>query len=102
MKWGVEADVVERFGAAGIPAGNITFAKDTYSFDYPGAPSELLDSFRRYYGPTMNAFEAAEKTGRAGDLLKELTALFESQNKSGRADRTSVAATFLRVTVVRP
>ncbi len=102
MKWGVEADVVERFGAAGIPADRISFVKDTYSFDYAGAPSELLDSFRRYYGPTMNAFEAAEKAGRAGDLLKELTALFESQNKSGSADRTSVAATFLRVTVIRP
>ncbi len=102
MKWGLEAEIVERFGAAGIPADRISFAKDSYCFDYPGAPSELLDSFRRYYGPTMNAFEAAEKTGRAGDLLKELTALFESQNRSGSADRTSIAATFLRVTVARP
>jgi hypothetical protein len=42
-------------------------------------PSEFVAAFRKYYGPTMNAFEAAEKTGRAGDLQKELEALFNSQ-----------------------
>ena len=47
----------------------------------------------------MNAFEAAEKTGRAGDLLKELEGLFNSQNKSPSKDATSIPATFLRVTV---
>ena len=45
----------------------------------------------------MNAFEAAEKNGQAGDLQKELEALFASQNKSKNA--TSIPATFLRVTV---
>jgi hypothetical protein len=47
----------------------------------------------------MNAFDAADKNGRAGDLLKELTALFTSHNKSSRTDATSIPATFLRVTV---
>jgi hypothetical protein len=61
--------------------------------------SELVDAFRKYYGPTMNAFEAAEKNGRAGDLQKELEALFNSQNKSPAKDATSIPATFLRVTV---
>jgi len=49
----------------------------------------------------MNAFEAAEKNGRAGDLLKELTTLFEAQNKATHKDTTSIPATFLRVTVTR-
>jgi hypothetical protein len=57
-----------------------------------------VDAFRRYYGPTMNAFEAAEKNGRADDLRKELDALFENQNTSPRKDATSIPATFLRVT----
>jgi hypothetical protein len=61
--------------------------------------NDSLDEFRRYYGPTMNAFEAAEKKGRADKLRKELEALFESQNKSVRKDTTSIPATFLRVTV---
>jgi hypothetical protein len=50
----------------------------------------------------MNAFEAAAKSGRAEALRAELEALFESQNRSGTKSRTSVNATFLRVTVSVP
>ncbi len=99
MTWGVENNVIERFAGAGVPQGKISFVRDTYSFNFPGPPSELVDAFRKYYGPTMNAFEAAEKNGRAGDLQKELEALFNSQNKSPGKDATSIPATFLRVTV---
>ena len=90
---------IERFAGAGVPQGKISFVRDTYIFNFPGPPSELVDAFRKYYGPTMNAFEAAEKNGRAGDLQKELEALFNSQNKSPGKDATSIPATFLRVTV---
>jgi hypothetical protein len=99
MTWGVEANVIERFAGAGVPPANLAFARHTYRFNYPGAPSELVDAFRRYYGPTMNAFEAADKSGRADDLKKELVALFESQNTSPDKNATSIPATFLRVTV---
>src|SRR3954467_1548636 len=75
MTWGIESNVIERFGAAGIPKERISFVRDSYSFDFPGTPSELVGVFRKYYGPTMNAFEAAEKNGRAGALQKELEAL---------------------------
>src|SRR3954464_11000208 len=61
MTWGVESHVIERFTAAGVPAEKISFTRDTFTFSYPTAPATLLDAFRRYYGPTMNAFEAAEK-----------------------------------------
>ena len=99
MTWGIENNVIERFGAAGIPKENISFVRDPYSFNFPGTPSELVGAFRKYYGPTMNAFEAAEKNDRAGDLQKELEVLFNSQNKSPRKEATSIPATFLRVTV---
>jgi SAM-dependent methyltransferase len=99
MTWGIEGNVVERFAAAGVPADAVSFARDTYRFDFPGTPTEFVDAFRRYYGPTMNAFEAAEKNGRSDDLRKELGALFESQNTSKRNHATSIPATFLRVTV---
>jgi ubiquinone/menaquinone biosynthesis C-methylase UbiE len=99
MTWGIEANVIERFGNARVAATNVSFARDTYIFNFPCAPSEAVDAFRRYYGPTMNAFEAAEKNGRADDLKKELDALFESQNTSPRKDATSIPATFLRVMV---
>jgi len=99
MTWGIENNVIERFGSAGVPKDKISFVRDTYIFNFPGAPSELVDEFRKYYGPTMNAFEAAEKHGRAGDLQKELEVLFNSQNKSASKAATSIPATFLRVTV---
>ena len=79
----------------------ISFARDTYLFNFPHPPSELVAEFRRYYGPTMNAFDAAEKNGRADDLQKELDALFNLQNKSPNKNTTSIPATFLRVTVAR-
>lgn len=99
MTWGMESNVTERFAAAGIPKENVSFTKDTYTFDFPSAPSELVVVFRKYYGPTMNAFDAAEKNGRAADLQKELDALFTTQNRSPGKDSTSIPATFLRVTV---
>src|ERR1700756_3358449 len=97
MTWGVQSNVIERFTAAGIPRDNISFARDTFTFDFPGTPSQLVDVFRKYYGPTMNAFEAAEKQGRAAELQKQLEELFNSQNKT--QEGTSIPATFLRVTV---
>ena len=99
MTWGVEANVIERFESAGVPKGNVSFMRDTYIFNFPGAPSAFVDTFRRYYGPTMNAFDAAEKDGRADKLKRELDELFERQNTSQRPDATSIPATFLRVTV---
>ena len=99
MTWGVESHVVERFGKAGVPAPNISFARDTFTFNFSGTPSEFVTAFRNFYGPTMNAFAAAEGSGRADDLQGELEALFESQNRS-QGGGTSIPATFLRVTVV--
>jgi ubiquinone/menaquinone biosynthesis C-methylase UbiE len=99
MTWGIEANVVERFGAAGVARDDVSFIRDTFTFNYAGAPADFVDEFRRYYGPTMNAFDAAEKNGRSEDLRKELEALFASQNKSQDKGVTSIPATFLRVTV---
>src|SRR6266702_2760200 len=84
VTWGIESNVIERFAGAGVPAEKISFARDTFTFNYPSPPAALLDEFRKYYGPTMNAFEAAEKNGRAADLQKELEELFNRQNQSPR------------------
>jgi hypothetical protein len=99
MTWGVEGHVVERFAAAGVPADKIAFIRDIFTFNSPKSPAAVVNDFRRYYGPTMNAFEAAEKSGRAADLQNELEALFNRQNQSPNKNTTSIPATFLRVTV---
>ncbi|MCW8084254.1 class I SAM-dependent methyltransferase [Sabulicella glaciei] len=102
MLWGVESNVLERFGKAGVPKENVSFARDTYHFRFDGPPAELVSMFRRFYGPTVNAFEAAERDGRAEDLERELVEMVESQNTSPDRNVTKVPATFLRVTVTVP
>jgi len=99
MTWGRENDVIERFGSAGIARDKIGFERDSYTFDYAGTPEQFVAEFRSYYGPTMNAFDAASQAGRAAELANELEALFRKHNRSAVPERTLVAATFLRVSV---
>jgi ubiquinone/menaquinone biosynthesis C-methylase UbiE len=101
MLWGVEAHVVDRFTAVGIPKENITFSKETFTFHAPYSPSTFVEEFKTYYGPTMNAFEAAEKNGKAMELQSELEALFISQNQSKDKNLTVIPATFLKVTLIK-
>jgi SAM-dependent methyltransferase len=101
MTWGIEANVVERFGAAGVPAERIAFVRDTYTFRSPGTPAAWVGDFRDYYGPTMNALAAAEQNGRTVELQQELEVLFARQNQSAIPSTTSIPATFLRVTITR-
>ena len=99
MTWGVEANVVERFVDAGVSESNIAFARSTYTFAWDRSPTALMETFRTFYGPTMNAFEAAAANGRESELHGELSALFEAQNASPTPSTTSIPATFLQVTV---
>ncbi|MGC2785749.1 MAG: class I SAM-dependent methyltransferase [Roseiarcus sp.] len=101
MTWGIESNVIERFGAAGVAKDSISFVRDTYIFRFASPPAQLVDAFRKYYRPTMIAFEAAEKNGRSEELKKELDDLFNRENKSAVAGATVIPATYLRVTVMR-
>ena len=72
--------------------------KDTFYFVSDKGPAEIIELFRRSYGPTMNAFDAAEKNGKAEELNQQLLELAKEQNTS-KDGSTSIPATFLRVTV---
>jgi len=100
MSWGIESNVIERFGAAGIEKEKISFHRDTFTFNAPYSSEELVSAFRKFYGPTMNAFDAAEKSGKASDLQHELESLFKNANTSTDPHTASVPATFLKVTVM--
>ncbi|HVZ63113.1 MAG TPA: methyltransferase domain-containing protein [Lacunisphaera sp.] len=99
MMWGEEKHVLERFAKAGIPAKQVTFKRETLWFRLPVSPAEFVDLFRRYYGPVMNAFAAAEKNGRAGELQADLEKLFRAQNRLACPHAVLIPATFLLVTV---
>jgi len=99
MTWGVESHILERFGKAGVPRERISMVRDTYWFESPDVgPAEYIALFRRFYGPTMNAFEAAEKSRRTDELESQLLELAQAENKGG-PNSTSIPATFMRVTV---
>jgi SAM-dependent methyltransferase len=99
MTWGIEENVLERFGAAGIPAENITCERTMFLFETPQTPSEYLADFRDYYGPTMNAYAAAAADGREAELHAELEALVNEHNTAGSGAGTRIEAAYLRVTV---
>lgn len=99
MRWGIEGEVIDRFLAAGVPGESVSFARATFTFEFPGTPAAFVSELRQYYGPTMSAFEAAQSDGRAARLQAELEGLAGSQNRSRREGFTSIPATYLRVTV---
>lgn len=99
MTWGIESNVIERFGAAGVPSEKVSFLRDTWTFRSSRSPAAFLSDFRNFYGPTMTAFAAAEQNGKSAELQQELEALFERQNQSENKAATSIPATYLRVTV---
>ncbi|HTF20560.1 MAG TPA: class I SAM-dependent methyltransferase [Chryseolinea sp.] len=99
MLWGVEEHVIDRFGHAGIAKEDLSFSKETFDFRTDGPPSELVNRFKNFYGPTMNAFDAAERNGKAADLQRELESLFMNQNKAADQSTTLISATFLKVTI---
>ena len=99
MTWGVDAHILERFAQAGVPEQSESMAKDTYLFHSPDkSPAKFIESFRRYYGPTMNAFEAAQASGTVEKLHAQLMELAIAQNQSDEGT-ISIPATFMRVTI---
>jgi len=99
MTWGVDSHIIERFGQAGVPKEKISMVQDTYYFSHPEKTStQFIELFEKYYGPTMNAVDAAEKNGKRDELHKQLAALANAQNKSSNSG-TLIPATFMRVTV---
>jgi ubiquinone/menaquinone biosynthesis C-methylase UbiE len=99
MTWGVESHIIERFGEAGVPKEKISMVKDTFYFTSPDqSPTQVINVFEKFYGPTMNAVDAAQKSGRAEELHNQLVELAKSLNKTKDVG-TLIPATYMRVTV---
>ncbi len=99
MAWGVEAHIIERFGQAGVPKEKISMVKESFSFiSAEKSPARFIELLEQYYGPTMNAYDAAQKNGKVDDFHGQLLELAHAQNKSSDGS-TSMPATFMRVTV---
>jgi ubiquinone/menaquinone biosynthesis C-methylase UbiE len=100
VTWGVESHVVERFGAAGVAEDQIEMVKDRFVFRSADVTTaDYIDAFRRFYGPTMNAFEAAEANGNEDELRGQLVKLADEHNTNANGAGFNITATYLRVTV---
>jgi SAM-dependent methyltransferase len=94
--WGDEPTVRERL-AHGL--SDLSLARRQYLFSYPFPPSEVVEFFRLYYGPTNRAFASLNAEGQAR-LRQELETLWATHNRSG-ADCTTVFAEYLEVIGIR-
>jgi ubiquinone/menaquinone biosynthesis C-methylase UbiE len=99
MLWGVEDEVIDRFEKASVSKDNIAFSRESFTFKYPGSPEEYVGLFREFYGPTMNAYEAAKSNGKEEELNGRMIDLFKEHNQRPNHDGVQIDATFLRVIV---
>ncbi|HTG16475.1 MAG TPA: methyltransferase domain-containing protein [Blastocatellia bacterium] len=94
--WGDEATVRDRL-RDGI--ADLKFALRVYHFDYPFRPDEVVEFFRRNYGPMSRAFASLDLNGRES-LRSDLVHLWSAHNKAV-GDATSVDAEYLEVVATR-
>ena len=95
--WGDETVVRERFGAS---VSDLRLKRVIYQFDYPFSPADVVEFFRRNYGPTTRAFATLGEAEREA-LRSDLVALWTSHNTAGSPSRTMVDAEYLEVVAVR-
>jgi ubiquinone/menaquinone biosynthesis C-methylase UbiE len=87
MLWGTEQHLSDLFGPAVADARS---APRTYTFRFNSA-EEFVAFFRRWYGPTVTAFEALDENGRAA-LAADLTDLARSSDRNHSGSITIPAA----------
>src|ERR687893_376040 len=78
LLWGDEATVRERLSEG---VAELTLTKRMYPFRYPFPPSEVVEHFRTYYGPTNRAFAALDAAGQAA-LRRDLEQLWTEHNRA--------------------
>ena len=94
--WGVDEKVRERLGSG---ASSIETNLRRISFKFPFPPSDVVEHFRIYYGPTQKAFGALDETGQSA-LRKDLEKLWVDHNQLTDG-MTDVASEYLEVIATR-
>ncbi len=94
--WGDETVVRHRLGQG---VSSLVARRRNYIFSYPFSPPEVVEFFRKYYGPTNRAF-AALPNEAARELRRELEALWSAHNRGGD-EVTVVSSEYLEVIAVR-
>jgi ubiquinone/menaquinone biosynthesis C-methylase UbiE len=96
LLWGDEATVRERFNGS---VADLQLTRRSITFHFPFTASEVVEVFRRYYGPTYKAFGALDEKGQTA-LFQELAQLWSTHNQS-RNGVTQVQSEYLEVLAIR-
>jgi ubiquinone/menaquinone biosynthesis C-methylase UbiE len=97
MEWGNEAIVQQRLQHGFT---DVRLARRIALMRYPFPPAETVEFFRKYYGPTLRAFESLSAVGQ-GALRRDLVELQTRHNTAKIAGETEVAAEYLEVVATR-
>jgi SAM-dependent methyltransferase len=92
LQWGNEEIVRERF-ADGI--SDLQMTRRKIMFTYPFGPTETVEHFRKFFGPTQKAFESLDTDGQAA-LRADLEALWTAANQATDGT-TKVESEYLEV-----
>jgi SAM-dependent methyltransferase len=96
LLWGDEGIVKGRFGNR---VSDLKLTRRFYTFDYPFPPRDVVDLFRRYYGPTNRAFASLDDAGQQR-LYEALESLWSANNRA-QGGVTVVEAEYLEVIATR-
>lgn len=96
LLWGDESTVRSRLGQG---LSELRMRRRDYLFDYPFPPAEVVELFRRYYGPSNRAFASLDETG-ANKLREELESLWKAHNRGGD-ELTILPGEYLEVVGIR-
>lgn len=92
LLWGDEATCRQRLGAG---VRDLKITRYMYPFEYPFAPTKVVDFFVEYYGPTSRAYGSLDDAGKTA-LHSDLTALW-TRNNGATDGTTRVLAEYIEV-----
>ena len=93
--WGVGKVVVERLGAGERKIARFETTKQELLFDYPFSPTDTVEFFRKYFGPTQTTFARLDPS--AQKALADELAQHWAKNNLGDANHTIIKAEYLEV-----
>jgi SAM-dependent methyltransferase len=94
--WGDEPIVRQRLGQG---TAKVSCTRQKVQFAYPFTPKEMVDFFRRYFGPTQTAFSRLDADGQAA-LAGQLESLWVEHNTAVDGT-TAVEGEYLEVHAFR-
>ena len=94
--WGDEQTVRQRFSST---TSTLNLVRQKAQFKYPFMPREVVELFRRYFGPTQTAFLRLDQAGQTA-LAAQLESLWTEYN-TATDGTTSVEAEYLDVRATR-